>query len=373
MNGRKQADQVWYKTQLRSINMNIAEHRAAIDRIDEQIVQLINERTKHVLAIGQIKRKLGQEIYAPHREETVLRRICQINTGPMPNEALRNIYREILSGSRALEKPLTVAYLGPEATFTHQAAIKKFGHSTNYLPLKTIPDIFAEVSRRTADYGVVPIENSTEGVVTHTLDMLIDSDLKIVAQIILPIQHCLVAKSAKTNIRKLYSHPQALAQCRRWIHENLSNVDIIETSSTARAAELAAKNPDSAAIASALAAEKFGLKILASDIQDSSTNITRFLVLGRQIPPPTGNDKTSLLFAVADRVGALHDALACFKRHKINLTKIESRPSKRRAWEYYFFAECEGHMEDTPVKKAIKLLGHHCTFVRILGSYPNTE
>lgn len=353
--------------------MSIAEHRAAIDKIDEQIVRLINERTRHVLAIGEIKRKSGQEVYAPHREETVLRRICQINAGPMPNEALRNIYREILSGSRALEKPLTVAYLGPEATFTHQAALKKFGSSTTYLPLKTIPDVFAEVSRKNADYGVVPIENSTEGVVTHTLDMLADSELKIVAQVILPIQHCLLARKPGAKITKLFSHPQALGQCRRWVHENLPGVEIIEASSTTRAAELAARHTNAAAIASALAATRFGLKVVAWDIQDNASNATRFLVLGRQSPPPTGHDKTSLLFAVSDRVGALHDVLACFKRHNINLTKIESRPSRRKAWEYYFFVDCEGHAEDQKVRNAIRLLERHCTFVKVLGSYPNTE
>lgn len=353
--------------------MNISEHRKAIDKLDAHIVKLLNERTRHVLAIGEIKRKAGEEIYAPHREQAILKRVCRLNQGPMKNESLMAIYREIMSAALQLEKPLTVAYFGPEATFTHQAAIQKFGSSLRYSAQKTIADVFAEVSRNRADYGVVPVENSTEGVVTHTLDMLVDSDLKIVAQIVMPIQHCLVSKCRRTQIRKLFSHPQALAQCRGWVQNNLPRAEIIETSSTTRAAELASTEKDSAAIASALAAEKYGLRILEADIQDNAANATRFLVLGRQCSPPTGNDRTSLLFGITDRVGALHRALAAFRRYRINLTKIESRPSKRKAWEYFFFADCDGHMNDARVAKALRLLEEQCNFVKVLGSYPKAD
>ncbi len=353
--------------------MNISEHRKAIDKLDTQIVRLLNERTRHVLAIGELKRKAGEEVYSPQREQAVLNRLCKLNTGPMKNESLKAIYREIMSAALALQKPLTIAYFGPEATFTHQAAIQKFGSSLRYAPQKTIADVFAEVSKGRADYGVVPVENSTEGVVTHTLDMLVDSDLKIVAQIVMRIQHCLLSNCRKDQIKKLFSHPQALAQCRLWVQNNLPHVEIVETSSTTRAAELAASEANSAAIASALAAEKYKLRVLEADIQDNVENATRFLVLGHQCSPPTGRDRTSLLFGITDRVGALHSALSCFRRYNINLTKIESRPSKRKAWEYYFFVDCDGHINDKPVAHALRLLERQCNFVKVLGSYPNTE
>jgi chorismate mutase / prephenate dehydratase len=273
----------------------------------------------------------------------------------------------------SLEKTLTIAYFGPEATFTHQAAIRKFGSSLNYSAHKTIADVFAEVSRSRADYGVVPVENSTEGVVTHTLDMFVESDLRIVAQIVMRVQQCLMSKVSKRDITKLFVHPQSLAQCRTWIQNNLPHVEIIETSSNARSAELAAKTKKAAALGGALAAERYGLDLLESDIQDNATNTTRFLVLGRKCSPPSGKDRTSLMFSIPHQVGALHTALGIFRRSKLNMTKIESRPSKRKAWEYFFFVDCDGHFEDTRVAKAIEELKKHCTFVKVLGSYPNSE
>jgi chorismate mutase/prephenate dehydratase len=272
-----------------------------------------------------------------------------------------------------LQKSLTVAYLGPEATFTHQAAIRRFGASLDYSPQKTITDVFTEVSKNRADYGVVPVENSTEGVVTHTLDMFVDSDLKIVAQIILPVQHCLLANCPRAQVKKLYVHPQALGQCRGWVQANLPRVEIIETSSNARSAELAAKEKGAAAIAGVLAAERYDVPVLDYDIQDNVANATRFLVLGRQCSPPTGDDRTSLMFSLVDRVGALYHTLAAFRRYRINMTKIESRPSKRKAWEYFFFVDCDGHFEDRRVAKAIAQLSEHCSYVKVLGSYPDSE
>ncbi len=353
--------------------MNIPEHRKAIDKLDAQIIRLLNERTKHVLAIGEIKHKAGEEIYAPHRERAVLSRVCRLNQGPMTNDSLRAIYKEVMSSALSLEKSMTIAYLGPEATFTHQAAIRRFGSSLRYSSQKTIPDVFTEVSKNRADYGVVPVENSTEGVVTHTLDMFVDSDLKIVSQIVLPVQHCLLSHARRAQIKKLYAHPQSLGQCRGWVQTNLPRAEIIETSSNARSAELAAKEKESAAIAGVLAAEKYHVPVLEYDIQDNAANATRFLVLGRQCSPPTGGDRTSLMFSIVDRVGALYRALAPFRRYRINMTKIESRPSKRKAWEYFFFVDCDGHMNDTKVAKALNLLGEHCSYVKVLGSYPNTE
>lgn len=353
--------------------MNISEHRKAIDNLDEEIVRLLNERTRHVLEIGTLKLKQGEEIYAPHRELAVLQRLVKLNNGPITEESLRAIYREIMSSALSLEKSMTIAFFGPEATFTHQAAIRRFGASLRYSPQKTIADVFAEVSRNRADYGVVPVENSTEGVVTHTLDMFVDSDLKIVAQIVMPIQQCLIGKTPRDAIKKLYSHPQPLAQCRTWIQNNLPDAEVVETSSTTRAAELAGKEKGSAAIASSLAAERYNLQVLESDIQDNSGNMTRFFVLGRHCSPPTGHDRTSIMFSIVDKVGALHAALAPFRRFKLNMTKIESRPSKRKAWEYFFFVDCDGHYEDKKVADAIKQLGEECNFLKVLGSYPNVE
>jgi len=249
----------------------------------------------------------------------------------------------------------------------------RFQISLRYAPQKTIADVFTEVGKNRADYGVVPVENSTEGVVTHTLDMFVDSELKIVAQIVLPIQHCLLSKSRREKINKLFTHPQALAQCRVWVQNRLPHAEIVETSSNARSAQLAATEQNSAAIAGALAGERYGLHILEADLQDNSANVTRFLVLGRHCSPPTGKDRTSVMFSIAHEVGALHRALAAFRQHRLNMTKIESRPSKKRAWEYYFFVDCDGHINDRSVAKAIERLEAQCNFVKVLGSYPNTE
>ena len=353
--------------------MTIPEHRKAIDALDAKLVALLNERTKHVLGIGEIKRKAGEEIYVPSRERQVFQRILKKNSGPITDASLRAIYREIMSSALALEKSMTIAYLGPEATFTHQAAIQRFGSSLLYAAQKTIADVFNEVAKGRADYGVVPVENSTEGVVTHTLDMFVDSDLKIVSQIVLPISHCLVSKSGRAHIKKLYVHPQSLAQCRTWVHKNLGSAEIVETSSNARSAELAAKEKHSAAIAGLLAAEKYGVPVLEHDIQDNAANATRFLVLGRKCSPATGHDRTSLMFSIADKVGALHRALSPFRKYRLNMTKIESRPSKRRVWEYFFFVDCDGHSSEGKVAKAIAQLTSQCSFVKVLGSYPNAE
>jgi chorismate mutase/prephenate dehydratase len=353
--------------------MNISDHRKAIDHLDEQIIKLLNERTRHVLDIGEAKLKAGEEIYAPHREQAVLQRIRKLNHGPIQNDSLQTIYREIMSSALALEKSMTIAYFGPEATFTHQAAIKRFGSSLRYSAHKTIADVFAEVSRNRADYGVVPVENSTEGVVTHTLDMFVDSDLKIVSQIVLPIQHCLVSLRKREQIKKLFVHPQTLAQCRTWLSNNLPEVEVIETSSNARSAQLALTEKNSGAICGALAAERYKLRILECDIQDNSANATRFLVLGRQCSPSTGQDRTSVMFSIADQVGALYEALAPFRRYKLNMTKIESRPSKRKAWEYFFFVDCDGHMSEKKVARALEILAEQCNFVKVLGSYPRAE
>ena len=345
--------------------------RSRIDEIDQRLVRTLNDRTKYVLEIGKLKHATGSEIYAPDREEAVFRRVVGQNPGPLTNDSLRAIYREIMSSALALEKPLIIAFLGPEATYSHMASVRKFGASVRYEPLPSIADVFADVAKGRADYGVVPIDNSTEGAVTHTYDMFVDSELKICAQILLPIRHNLIAAGPRSEIKKLYSISQVFAQCRQWLQVNMPHAELVEVSSSTRAAEIARQEPHSGALASALAAEKYGLTLHDENIQDSSENVTRFLVIGRKYPGRTGTDKTSIMFASQDRVGALHDSLEAFKKHKINLTKIESRPSKKKAWEYYFFVDFTGHCDDARVKKALAELAKHTMFVKILGSYPN--
>jgi chorismate mutase/prephenate dehydratase len=347
--------------------------RNKIDVVDSKLVGLLNERTRLVLGIGKIKQASGEEIYAPEREEAVLRRVAEKNSGPLTEESLRAIYREIMSSALSLEKPLIIAYLGPQATYSHMAAVKKFGASLRCEPLPNITDVFTEVAKGQADYGVAPIENSTEGAVTHTYDMFVDSDLKVCAQIMLPIRHNLMAACPREQIKKIYSIAQVFAQCRLWLQLNMPHAELIEVSSSTRAAEIAKSEPNAGALASSLAAELYGLTIHDENVQDSSENVTRFLVIGRKYPPRTGNDKTSIMFAVQDRIGALHNSIASFKKYKINMTKIESRPSKRKAWEYYFFVDFLCHADDPRVKKALAELAKHTMFVKILGSYPNVN
>lgn len=347
--------------------------RRKIDSIDKKIIQLLNLRAKVTLGIAKLKLKSGKSIYAPEREREVLRRVAYLNRGPLTCTGLEAIYREIMSSSLSLEKPLKIAYLGPEASFTHLAALKKFGSQIKYAPLESITDIFLEVERDCADYGVVPIENSIEGAVSHTLDMFMDADLKICSQIVLGVSHNLLANCAKDKIRRIYSNPQVFGQCRIWLQKNLPHVEKIAVSSTTRAAQVAAKEKYSACIASALAARVYKLKVIAFDIEDSPHNITRFLVIGKSEVPSTRKDKTSIMFSIKDRMGALHDMLIPFKKYKINLTKIESRPSKKKAWDYYFFVDLEGHKDNPLVKKALFELENKCKFLKILGSYPVGE
>jgi chorismate mutase/prephenate dehydratase len=306
--------------------------RSKIDAIDRQITKLLNERAGITLDVAREKKQKGIPIYAPDREQDVLRKVKGMSRGPLPAGALDAIYREIMSASMSLEKDLSIAYLGPQATFSHLAAIKKFGSQVRYCPCNTIPDVFGEVERGAVDYGVVPIENSVEGAITYTMDMLVDSDLKICAQVMLDVSHNLLARGSSGTIKRVYSNPQVFGQCRQWLRQNVPQAELIDVLSTTRAAEKAASEPGSACIASLLAAQVYKLKVVARDIEDSPHNITRFLVIGETSPGPTGKDKTSLLFSIKDHVGALHDMLVPFKKNRINLTKIESRPSKKKAW-----------------------------------------
>jgi chorismate mutase/prephenate dehydratase len=354
--------------------MNLESYREQIDRIDEQIIQLLNQRLEAAGQIGQIKSVHGQEIYSPEREKYLIERLDALNAGPLSTKTIRAIYREIMSAALALEKQLKIAFLGPEATFCHQASMLKFGSSLDYLPLANIADVFAEVEKGTADYGVVPVENSTEGVVTYTLDMFIQSELKICAELFLPIElDVMSSPNANWPPKRVLSHPQVFGQCKEWLLRNLPHAERIELSSTTRAAQRALEDPDSIAIASRVAAELYGLTIREERVQDSTINMTRFLVVAPRQPKASGHDKTSILFSVKDRVGALYDSLKPFMEAGINLTRIESRPSKRRAWQYFFFVDFLGHSDDPAVARVLDDLSNSCDFVKLLGSFPQGE
>jgi len=348
--------------------------RKKIDAIDRQILALINERAGLARDIGKLKRENNLFFYNPEREREILEKIAGLNRGPFPAEAVKSIYREIISASRALEEKLRVAYLGPVATFSHLAAKKHFGSGAELLPADDIKAVFDSVEKGNASYGVVPIENSNEGVVGYNLDMFMDYDLKVSAEIMLEVSHNLLSRSGKREkVKKIYSHPQPFAQCREWLKKNMPGVSLFETSSTTRAAEIASKDPEAAAIASEAAAEIYGLKFIAGKIEDRRRNYTRFLVIGSDIAPRTGRDKTSIMFSLKDKPGALYGTLAPFKKTGINLTKIESRPSKRKAWEYIFFVDLAGHTEDKQVRKALESVREDCLYLKILGSYPMVD
>lgn len=354
--------------------MDLKALRKAIDSIDFRILKLLNERAKVTLKIGKIKSGSKESIYVPDRESQVYKRLADNNKGPLANDSLQAIYREVMSSALSLEKTLTIAYLGPEFTFTHLASMKKFGSSVDYSSCNTITAVFDEVDKGRADYGVVPIENSVEGAVNHTLDMFIDSELKICSEIYLEVSHSLLSKEPdKKKIKKVYSKDQVFGQCRLWLEEHLPNVVLVEVASTAKAAEIASREKGSACIASRLVARKYHLNALYNSIEDSAHNVTRFLVIGRTEARPTKKDKTSIMFSLKDRVGALHDILIPFKHYGINLTKIESRPSKVKAWKYYFFVDMEGHHLDPKVAKAIAILKKSTTYLKILGSYPAAD
>ena len=353
--------------------MDLRKLREEIDEIDSKLLELLNRRAEKVLEVARAKSRAKKSYYSPGREKRILMRLIRENKGPLPKEALAEIFHLILKTSLALEKKLRVGYLGPPATFTHQAALKAFGKGSEFVPMRSIGQVFTEVEKNQVDFGVVPVENSTEGVVSHTLDMFLDSSLKICSEIILEISHHLLGRGELKNITKVYSHSQALAQCQNWLEENLPKAKLIEVESTARAAQRAVKEANSAAIASDVAASLYRLRVLASHIEDRANNYTRFFVIGRSYAERCGNDKTSILFSIKDRVGALYDMLSPFRKQGINLTKIESRPTKKRPWEYVFFVDFIGHKDDEPVKKALSELEEKCLFLRVLGSYPREE
>jgi chorismate mutase/prephenate dehydratase len=349
--------------------------RARIDGVDEQIQRLLNERAKLAQAVGISKTRDGRTVdfYRPEREAQVLRRVQERNRGPLRDEEVVRLFREIMSACLAQQEPLKVAYLGPEATFSQTAVLTQFGHSVRALPLGSIDEVFHEVEAAAADFGVVPIENSTEGTVNHTLDRFIVSPLKICGEVELRIHHYLMGQmTALGRIVRVCSHPQSLAQCRAWLQEHLPSVELVPASSNGEAARRARDERGTAAIAGETAAEVYGLKILAAQIEDRADNTTRFLVLGRKLLAASGRDRTTLLVSVADTdsPGALHRLLEPLARHRVSMTRIESRPSHRRKWDYIFFIDIDGHAEEPHVARALAALKQRSSLFRVLGSYP---
>ena len=353
--------------------MSLDELRGRIDDIDGQILALLNERAQCAVQIGEIKHNTRSDFYVPEREKAVYEALKAKNTGPLPDRSVRSIYREIMSAMRALERPVAIGYLGPADTFSHMAAMRVFGSRAEYHPLPTVADIFTEVERKRLDYGVVPVETSMGGGVSDTLDRFVTSDTKIINELMLHISQCLMSTDSFDKITQVYSKSQPFVQCRTWLKANLPNAELIETSSTAEAARLVADRPGAAAIAAEMAAETYGLKILARGIEDVSYNFTRFFVIGNQLAKPTGHDKTSVLLGIKDRPGALYTLLFPLAERGVNLTRIESRPSQKKAWEYVFFIELLGHAQESPVKEALEEIARECNELKILGSFPCGE
>ncbi len=356
------------------MNDDLSHLRERIDELDVEIVNKIQERASIASKIGEVKRSKGEEIFRPDREKEVYKKVTKNNPGPLSDLALISIYREIMSGSIAIEKALDVGYLGPEGSFSNQATRERFGASIKSTPFTSIPEVFRAVDSRRCDYGVVPIENSTEGLVNSTLDMLLNSELCIYSEIYMRISmHLLGFESDLSKIKTLYGIRIANSQCKNWISANLPNVEIVETSSTAKAAMMVAEKKEGVAIASKIAADIYGLNVIRESIEDLPNNTTRFLIIGKAQCLPTGHDKTSIVFSVADKPGSLYTALKPFFENNINLTKVESRPTRRNSWEYNFFIDFYGHEKDELIGKVLRDLKEKATFLRILGSYPATE
>lgn len=353
--------------------MSLDDVRSKIDALDLEILRLLNERAQCAKTIGEIKRSTNAAFYVPEREKAVFDRLRGANSGPLPDQAVKAIYREVISSMRALEKPPSVAFLGPRDTFSHMAAMRVFGATADYHPLPSLADIFTEVERKRIDYGIIPVESSMGGGVTDTLDRFMTSDLCICNEVQMRVIHNLLSNTPLNEIRRVYSKDNAFLQCRNWLRANLPNAELIDTSSTAEAARMAAKEPGTAAIASAIAAETYNLDLLVPCIEDSQNNYTRFFIIGYQKSKPTGKDKTSILISVKDRPGALHALLQPFEDAGVNLTRIESRPSRKKAWEYVFFIDFIGHMDEERVKALLKHVGEYCNEMRVLGSYPQGE
>jgi len=360
--------------------------RRRIDQLDRRIVRLISDRARLASRIGETKRRNDQPVFSPDREETVLRRVSELSRqmGSVSQEAIRRIYSEIISACRSAERELTIAFLGPRGTFSHHAACqapkalslalhaarRRFGSSVNFVPVTGIDAVFAEVTQGRADYGVVPIENSTEGGIGATLDMFMETDLKVCAEVLVHVHQSLMARCPERAIRRIYSKAECFGQCKGWLANHFPEAQLVEVASTAHAAELAARSRNAAAIGHEEAAALYGLQVLHRAIEDNPANITRFYVIGHEDAPRTGHDKTSVLCFIKDQPGALYHILLPFWRARVNLTKIESWPSKRKAWDYCFFIDFVGHRSEPKVSRTLKRVAMHCNELKVLGSFP---
>ena len=356
------------------VQTELATLRVRIDSLDQQIVALLNERARVVVEIGRIKRDGNSPIYAPEREQQVLTKVREHNkAGPLPNSCLEAIYRELMSGSFALERPLRIGYLGPAGSFSHLAARRKFGASVEYDNLDDIQAVFDEIARGHIDLGLVPIENSAIGGIGETLDGFLESPVRVCAEVLIHIHHNLLANCPPDQIRRLYSKPEVFSQCRNWLSVQLRQAERVPVASSSKAAEMAAQEAGAAAIGSDLAGDIYNLKTLFANIEDNPSNVTRFFVIGTQQPKPTGDDKTAIMFTTAHKAGALSEVLEVFRKHHLNLTHIDKRPSKRVNWEYYFFVDFLGHDSDAQVASAIQEARQHCLQLTVLGSFPRAK
>jgi chorismate mutase / prephenate dehydratase len=343
--------------------------RAKIDALDARLVKLLSERARIAQQVGRVKQ--GAAVYRPEREAQVLRRVAELNAGPLPDGALQRVYTEIMSACRALEDDMSVTFLGPEGTYSQEAALKHFGSLVPLVPSASIDEVFRRVETGEVGYAVVPVENSTEGAVGRTLDLLLATHARVCGEIMLPIRQCLMSKPGKiVSIRKLYSHTQSLSQCQRWIARHLPRVEQVAVVSNAEAARFAAKEHSAAAIASRTAAELYGLKLIARNVEDEAKNTTRFLVLGEHEAAPSGEDKTSLILATRNVPGAIHDLLTPLAKNGVSMTKLESRPARTALWEYVFYVDLEGHGRDANVERALGEIERKASLFKNLGSYP---
>ncbi len=350
--------------------MSLDDLRKKIDELDHKLVKLLNERARVVVEIGKLKTRTDKPVYAPDREKEVFDRISTANEGPLPNKCLMAIWRELMSGSFVLERPLRIGYLGPGGSFSHTAALLKFGQSVEYEPLTDIRSIFDEVSKGHCDLGLAPVENTMGGGVIETLDALVDSSVKICAEVLMAIHHNLLGNCSLEEVEKVYSKPEVFAQCRNWLSATFKEAKTIPVASTAKAAQMASGEPNAAAIGSSIAAELYGLRTICERIEDNANNVTRFLVISKEDARPTGEDKTAMVFSTADKPGALSDVLDVFKRYGINMSNIESRPNRKKPWEYYFFVDILGHKTDGNIKEGLEESRKHCLQLSILGSFP---
>ncbi|QVL34425.1 prephenate dehydratase [Telmatocola sphagniphila] len=355
----------------RKSDEDVKKLRAQIDKLDQQILEFMNKRASLAMEIGKLKSESGGIVFAPAREEEVISNLLEKNKGPLPPVTIRSVYRELISGSRSLQRVLKIAFLGPEYSFSHLAAMKQFGQGVELMAVGNISAIFEEVARQHVDYGVVPLENSTDGRIADTLDMFVKMpELKICSEVRVRVHHNLLANCEQTEIHRIYSKPQALSQCRNWLSKNVPQATLHEVTSTAAAAQLVQQQPNTAAVASREAAVRYGIRILYSNIEDSQHNETRFAVIGTHDSGRTGKDKTAIMFQIPHSPGSLADILNLFKSNKVNLTWIESFPFRDAKGEYIFFADFEGHAEDAKVKKTLQGLEKTCDKLSILGSFP---